>query len=81
MANTVAVVAPVAETRSAAVQAEGGALSLDVTETLAVVALLRLGGARHGALVRLVVGLLACCQRQRPSSQYEEAVEGRDVQL
>jgi hypothetical protein len=59
MANRVAVVAPVVS-GCAAAQTQGRALGLDVAETLAVVALLRLGGARHGALVRLMVGLLAC---------------------
>jgi hypothetical protein len=58
VANRVAVVAPVAGARAAA-QTQGRALSLDVAETLAVVALLRLGRAGHGALVRLMVGLLA----------------------
>lgn len=42
-----------------AVQAEGRAVSLDVAQTLAVVALLRFGGARQRALARLVVWLLA----------------------
>jgi hypothetical protein len=78
MADAIAVVAPVVETGSAAVQAEGRALSLDVPEPLAVVALLRLGGARHGALVGLVVGLLACSQRQRASLTHQAAV-GEDV--
>jgi hypothetical protein len=59
VANRVAVVAPVVS-GCAAAQTQGRALGLDVAETLAVVALLRLGGARHGALVRLMVGLLAC---------------------
>jgi hypothetical protein len=57
MANRIAVVAPVASTSAA--QAESRALSLNVAQALAVVALLRLGGAGHGALVRLVVWLLA----------------------
>jgi hypothetical protein len=57
VANRIAVVAPVAG--AGAAQAEGRALGLDVSETLAVVALLRLSGAGHGALVRLVVWLLA----------------------
>lgn len=65
VANAVAVVAPVGAGRTAA-QAEGGALGLDVSETLAVVALLRLGRPRHRALIRLVVGLLAWLQCQRP---------------
>jgi hypothetical protein len=61
-------------------QAKGRAVSLDVTKTLAVVALLScplvsacvagssrltsrtLGGARMGASIRLVAGLLACFQ-------------------
>lgn len=43
----------------ASTDAESWAVSLDVTNTLAVVALLGLGGARHGALARLVTGLLA----------------------
>lgn len=40
-------------------QAEGRAVSLDVAKTLAVVALLSLSGARMGASIRLVAGLLA----------------------
>lgn len=40
-------------------QAQGGAVSLNVAETLAVVALLRLGSARVRATVALVAGLLA----------------------
>jgi len=40
-------------------QAKGGAISLDVTETLAVVALLGLSGARMRAGVGLMTGLLA----------------------
>jgi len=40
-------------------QAEGGAVSLNVSKTLAVVALLSLGGAGMGASVGLVAGLLA----------------------
>jgi hypothetical protein len=57
MANRIAVVAPVAG--AGAAQTERRALGLDVSETLAVVALLRFGGAGHRALVRLVVWLLA----------------------
>lgn len=41
------------------VQAQGGAVSLDVAETLAVVALLGLGGTGQRAGARLVAGLLA----------------------
>jgi hypothetical protein len=46
--------------RAGAAQAESWAVGLDVTEALAVVALLRLGGARVGASVGLMAGLLAC---------------------
>lgn len=55
--DRVAVVAPVAGAGPA--QAQRGALGLDVSQTLAVVALLALGGAGHRALVRLVIWLLA----------------------
>lgn len=53
----VAVVA--ASTGGATAQAEGRAVSLNMANTLAVVALLRLGGAGEGAVARLVVWLLA----------------------
>ena len=46
--------------RAGAAQAQSRAVSLDVAEALAVVALLRLGGARVRAAVGLVAGLLAC---------------------
>jgi len=46
--------------RAGATQAEGRAVCLDVAETLAMVALLRLGGAWKGAPIGLVAGLLAC---------------------
>jgi hypothetical protein len=59
VADSVAVVAAV----GAAAQAEGRALGLDVTHTLAVVALLGLGSAGHGALVGLMVRLLAWSER------------------
>lgn len=42
-----------------AAQAEGRAVGLDVAKTLAVVALLGLGGARKRAAIRLVAGLFA----------------------
>jgi hypothetical protein len=58
VSDGVAVVAPVAGTGTA--QAKCRALGLDVTQALAVVALLALGGARHRALIGLVVRLLAC---------------------
>lgn len=57
MAGLAAVVAATA--CSVAAQTEGRAVSLDVAETLAVVALLGLGGARKRAAVGLVAGLLA----------------------
>jgi hypothetical protein len=41
-------------------QAEGRAVSLDVAKTLAVIALLSLGGAGKRAAVGLMAGLLAC---------------------
>lgn len=44
---------------SSPVKAEGGAISLDVPETLAVVALLGLSSARQWAIAGLMVGLLA----------------------
>jgi hypothetical protein len=46
--------------RAGAAQAQSRAVGLDVTQALAVVALLRLGGTRVRASVRLVAGLLAC---------------------
>ena len=55
MARLAAVVAATAG--SSAAQAKGRAISLDVTQTLAVVALLSLGGTGQGA----AVGLMACC--------------------
>lgn len=58
VAHGIAVVASVAG--AGAAQAESRALGLNVPETLAVIALLRLCGARHRALVRFVVRLLAC---------------------
>ena len=58
MAGEAARVASSAGTGAA--QAEGWAIGLDVTKTLAVVALLSLGGARVRASVRLVARLLAC---------------------
>ena len=45
--------------RAGAAQTQGWAVGLDVAEALAVVALLGLGGARVGASVGLVAGLLA----------------------
>jgi hypothetical protein len=56
VAGLVAVVAAAVGT---AVQAQGGAVSLDVAEALAVVALLGLGGTGQRAGARLVAGLLA----------------------
>lgn len=53
----VAVVA--ASTGGATAQAEGRAVSLNMANALAVVTLLRLGGAGEGAIARLVVWLLA----------------------
>lgn len=52
MAGLAAVVAAAAGAGSA--QAKGRAVSLDMAKTLAVVALLGLGGARQGAAVGLV---------------------------
>lgn len=46
-------------TGTGAAQAQSRAVSLHMTKALAVVALLGLGGARKGAAVRLVAGLLA----------------------
>jgi hypothetical protein len=57
MAGVTAAVASSAGTSSA--QAESGAVSLDVSEALAVVALLGLGGTGMRAPVGLVTGLLA----------------------
>lgn len=45
----------VAVRRVRAVQTEGRAISLDVAQTLAVVALLRFGGAGQRAVARLVI--------------------------
>jgi hypothetical protein len=53
VAKLLAVVA--AARRTGTADAEGGAISLDVAESLAVIALLRFGGARKRALARLVV--------------------------
>ena len=53
VAKLLAVVA--AARRTGATEAEGGAIGLDVAESLAVIALLRLGRARERALARLVV--------------------------
>jgi hypothetical protein len=55
--NLSAVVATTAGASTA--QTKGGAVSLDMTEPLAVVALLSLSGAGKGAAVGLVAGLLA----------------------
>jgi hypothetical protein len=44
-----------APSRPGAAQTEGGAVSLDMSKALAVVALLSLGGARQRAFARLVV--------------------------
>lgn len=60
MTGLTAVVAPAASRATA--KAEGRAVSLHVAETLAVVALLGLGGSGKRAAVRLVSGLLACYQ-------------------
>lgn len=57
MAGLAAVVASAVATGSG--QAEGRAVSLDVSKSLAVVALLRLGGTRERTLVRLVSRLFA----------------------
>jgi hypothetical protein len=57
MTRLAAVIA--ATTCGVTAQAEGRAVSLDVAKTLAVVALLSLGGARERAAIRLVTGLLA----------------------
>lgn len=51
--------AVVAAAVGATVQAQGGAVGLNVTEALAVVALLGLGGAGKRAAARLMAGLLA----------------------
>ena len=59
MAGLTAVVAATA-TGTATAQAKSRAVGLDMAKTLAVVALLSLGGARKGAAVGLVAGLLAC---------------------
>lgn len=48
--------------RAGTAQAQSRAVGLDVAKALAVVALLRLSGARVGASVRLVAGLLACAR-------------------
>jgi hypothetical protein len=53
VAKLLAVVA--AARRTGTADAEGGAISLDVAESLAVIALLRFGGARERALARLMV--------------------------
>ncbi|KAH7375388.1 hypothetical protein B0T11DRAFT_270257 [Plectosphaerella cucumerina] len=57
MAGLAAVVAAAAG--AGAAQAEGRAVSLDMAQTLAVVALLGLGGTGQRAAVGLVAGLLA----------------------
>lgn len=57
MTNLTAVVATTAG--ASTTQTKGGAVSLDMAESLAVVALLSLGGAGKGAAVGLVAGLLA----------------------
>jgi len=53
VAKLLAVVA--AARRTGTADAEGGAISLNVAESLAVITLLRLGSARERALARLVV--------------------------
>jgi hypothetical protein len=53
MAEALAVVTPVASTA----QAKSRALGLDMANALAVVALLRLGGTGHWAVIRFVVCL------------------------
>ena len=53
MAELLAVVAAARSTSTA--NAEGRAISLDVAESLAVIALLRFRGTRERALARLVV--------------------------
>lgn len=53
----IAIVAAVAGTSTT--QTQSRALSLDVTEALAMITLLRLGSAGHWAFVRLVIRLLA----------------------
>jgi hypothetical protein len=57
VADLTAVVATTAGAGTA--QPKGRAVSLDMTKTLTVVALLSLGGAGKGAAVRLMAGLLA----------------------
>jgi hypothetical protein len=59
VAGKVAGLAAVVAAAVGAVQTEGGTVSLDVTEALAVVALLGLGGTGKRAGARLVAGLLA----------------------
>jgi hypothetical protein len=56
-------------------QAEGRAVSLDVAKTLAVVALLSLGGAGKRAAVGLMAGLLACFYISQPLSCHSTAEE------
>lgn len=67
MAGLTAVVAATAGTSTA--QTKGRAVRLHMTETLAVIALLGLSGARKRASVRLMTGLLAyivCASCQCP---------------
>jgi hypothetical protein len=59
VAGKVAGLAAIVAAAVGAVQTEGGTVSLDVTEALAVVALLGLGGTGKRAGARLVAGLLA----------------------
>jgi hypothetical protein len=59
VARLTAVVAATAA-RAAAAQTESWAVGLDMAKSLAVIALLGLGGAWKRAAVGLVTGLLAC---------------------
>lgn len=69
MTGLAAVIA--AASRTGTADAESRAVSLNVTETLAVVALLGLGAARKRAFARLVV-----C-RSRLEQRYKAANQGR----